>query len=41
MTYNLDLECLSVQEYRELLKKQNLLPGHIQGLFCVQSDEVR
>ena len=27
MNYNLDLERLSVQEYRELLKKQNLLPG--------------
>jgi len=27
MNYNLDLECLSVQEYRELIKKQNLLPG--------------
>lgn len=27
VNYNLDLECLSVQEYRELLKIQNLLPG--------------
>lgn len=27
MKYNFDLEYLSVQEYRELLKKQNLLPG--------------
>ncbi len=27
MKYNLDLECLSVQEYKALLKKQNLLPG--------------
>ena len=27
MNYNLDLERLSVQEYREILKNQNLLPG--------------
>ncbi|MEZ4357235.1 MAG: helix-hairpin-helix domain-containing protein [Eubacteriales bacterium] len=27
MKYNIDLECLSVQEYKALLKKQNLLPG--------------
>lgn len=27
MNYNLDLEQLSVQEYREMLKNQNLLPG--------------
>lgn len=27
MKYNLDLESLSVKEYKELLKKQNLLPG--------------
>lgn len=27
MKYNLDLECLSIQEYKSLLKKQNLLPG--------------
>lgn len=27
MPYNLDLSTLSVQEYRELLKHQNLLPG--------------
>ena len=27
MNYNLDLECLSIQEYKDLLKKQNLLPG--------------
>jgi len=25
--YNLNLECISVQEYKALLKKQNLLPG--------------
>lgn len=27
MKYNLDLELLSVQEYKDLLKQQNLLPG--------------
>ncbi len=27
MKYNVDLERLSVQEYRQMLKKQNLLPG--------------
>ena len=27
MKYNLDLECLSLEEYRILLKQQNLLPG--------------
>ena len=27
MKYNLDLERLSVQEYKDLLKQQNLLPG--------------
>lgn len=29
MKYNLDLECISIQEYKALLKKQNLLPGRI------------
>jgi len=27
MGYTLDLECLSIQEYKELLKQQNLLPS--------------
>ena len=27
MNYNLDLERLSVQSYKEILKGQNLLPG--------------
>ncbi len=27
MKYNLDLDSLSIQDYKELLKKQNLLPG--------------
>lgn len=27
MEYNLDLDRLSVQEYKDLLKQQNLLPG--------------
>ena len=30
MKYNLDLERLSVQEYKTLLKQQNLLPGRVQ-----------
>ncbi len=29
MPYNLDLSVISVQEYKELLKKQNLLPGRV------------
>jgi hypothetical protein len=27
MKYRLDIECLSVQKYKDILKKQNLLPG--------------
>ena len=27
MGYTLDLECLSIQEYKELIKQQNLLPS--------------
>lgn len=27
MKYNFDMECLSVEDYKDILKKQNLLPG--------------
>ena len=27
MKYNLDTECLSVQNFKDILKRQNLLPG--------------
>ena len=32
MSYNIDMECFSVQGYKELLKGQNLLPGR-KGLL--------
>lgn len=41
MKYNLDTECLSLEDYEDILKKQNLLPGrrlllhHIDDNFAI------
>lgn len=41
MKYNLDMECLSLEDYSDILKKQNLLPGrrlllhHIDDNFAI------
>lgn len=41
MKYNLDIECISVQDYKGILKKQKLLPGrrillqNIEGNFAL------
>jgi hypothetical protein len=46
MGYTLDLECLSIQEYKELIKQQNLLPSrkillnNIDAIFYYLKKEI-